>query len=329
MSRRPGADGTFFRKETIMKTHHVVWILAGVTFTGLLATSAATAQTVVSPAGSENIEGDRVFNDTFPLANGGRVQELHLAADFAAIEGGGFQIIRMAYRPDHSVTAPLAAEFPSFDINLSTTPRGGLVNTFDDNHGDDVMTVFSGDVPLETDGCGPAAGPCAFDYVFDFDTPFPYDPAKGNLLVEFVLEPNAGSTFHDAHRSAPDRTRIVLSFSPDAEFAERSGKAVSVTQFTVEPVPRHFLRGDCNDDGDVNIADATCALNWLFAGGPMPGCLAALNTNGDGAVDIADPVYLLGFLFGGGSAPAAPFPDCGPGMLPADKVLGCVNPPDC
>ena len=79
----------------------------------------------------------------------------------------------------------------------------------------------------------------------------------------------------------------------------------------------------------VDISDASCALDWLFAGAAVPGCLAALNTNGDDKVDIADPVYLLGFLFGGGSAPADPFPDCGPGTLPADEELGCANPPNC
>ncbi len=79
----------------------------------------------------------------------------------------------------------------------------------------------------------------------------------------------------------------------------------------------------------VNVSDASCVLNWLFDGAAKPGCLAAVNTNADDKVDIADPVSLLNFLFGGGSAPAAPFPDCGPGMLPADAELGCTNPPDC
>ena len=47
------------------------------------------------------------------------------------------------------------------------------------------------------------------------------------------------------------------------------------------------------------------------------------------AVNITDPVSLLSFLFADGLAPVEPFPDCGPGMLPADAVLGCANPPDC
>ena len=90
-----------------------------------------------------------------------------------------------------------------------------------------------------------------------------------------------------------------------------------------------ILRGDCNDDGEVNVSDAACALDWLFAGAAEPGCVAELNTNGDGNVDITDPVSLLNFLFAGGPAPVAPFPDCGPGTLPADEQHGCANPANC
>ena len=39
--------------------------------------------------------------------------------------------------------------------------------------------------------------------------------------------------------------------------------------------PMGFRRGDCNDDGRVNISDAAWILNWLFRGGAEPGCAAA------------------------------------------------------
>ena len=63
--------------------------------------------------------------------------------------------------------------------------------------------------------------------------------------------------------------------------------------------------------------------------GAEPGCVAATNVNGDNAVDVSDPVSLLNFLFAGGTIITDPFPDCGPGMLSADKQLGCANPPNC
>jgi hypothetical protein len=94
----------------------------------------------------------------------------------------------------------------------------------------------------------------------------------------------------------------------------------------ISSLPR-FVRGDCNDDGNVDISDALCTLNWLFLGGATPGCLAATNTNGDAAVDLSDAVYLLGYLFLGGPAPVLPFPACGPGLLATDGEMGCETPP--
>ena len=90
-----------------------------------------------------------------------------------------------------------------------------------------------------------------------------------------------------------------------------------------EAAPVRFARGDCNDDGNVDISDAVCILKWLFAGEATPGCVAATNTNGDDDANIADATYLLHHLFSGGRAPAQPFPDCGTSELEADAGLGC------
>jgi hypothetical protein len=87
-----------------------------------------------------------------------------------------------------------------------------------------------------------------------------------------------------------------------------------------------FRRGDCNDDGIVDISDAVCILNWLFLGGAEPGCLATTNTNEDTGADLSDAVYLLGHLFGGGPAPVDPFPECGLGTAEDYEELGCDTP---
>ena len=96
-------------------------------------------------------------------------------------------------------------------------------------------------------------------------------------------------------------------------------------QVSEEPKSK-FRRGDCNDDGAVDLSDASCILNWQFLGGSPPGCVAATNTNGDKGIDIADAIYLLGSLFLGSPPPAPPFPGCGPGTLPVDDQLGCEAP---
>jgi hypothetical protein len=90
--------------------------------------------------------------------------------------------------------------------------------------------------------------------------------------------------------------------------------ATAVITITIAPPAAEFQRGDCNDDGRTDLSDALCGLNWLFLGGPAPGCLAAADTNADRRIDISDAVAILGYLFLGSPAPPAPFPDCGPGM---------------
>lgn len=113
--------------------------------------------------------------------------------------------------------------------------------------------------------------------------------------------------------------------SPLAPFAPLSAEVAELNLTGGAAGAGPFLRGDCNDDGGVDIADAVCILNWLFLGGNTPGCLAATNTNGDAGADISDGTYLLNHLFLGGPPPVAPSPECGPGELPADEKT-CETP---
>jgi len=105
---------------------------------------------------------------------------------------------------------------------------------------------------------------------------------------------------------------------------------LSAPASAVWPPPRtlSFLRGDCNDDGDVDISDVICILGWRFLGEDEPGCAAVTNTNGDARADLSDVVYLIGHLFMGGPEPVPPFPGCGSGTLTADEEMGCETPPE-
>jgi CD109 antigen len=76
--------------------------------------------------------------------------------------------------------------------------------------------------------------------------------------------------------------------------------------------PGVFVRGDSNEDGEVNLSDAVNTLNHLFLGGPRPPCMDAADSDDDGVVNITDPIYLLQFLFLGGVEPPPPFPEAGP-----------------
>ncbi|MBI4604155.1 MAG: IPT/TIG domain-containing protein [Planctomycetes bacterium] len=84
-----------------------------------------------------------------------------------------------------------------------------------------------------------------------------------------------------------------------------------------------FVRGNANNDANVDLSDAVFTLNYLFAGGATPVCLDAADANDVGSVDLSDPIYLLNFLFQGGNPIPPPYP--APGTDPTPDVIGdCV-----
>ncbi|MEM7262729.1 MAG: hypothetical protein AAF488_12120, partial [Planctomycetota bacterium] len=82
-----------------------------------------------------------------------------------------------------------------------------------------------------------------------------------------------------------------------------------------------FVRGDCNDDGNLDISDPVALLDSLFSGGGVPACVDACDGNDDGGMNIADVIYLLSHQFSMGADPAPPFPDCG--VDPTPDASGC------
>lgn len=93
---------------------------------------------------------------------------------------------------------------------------------------------------------------------------------------------------------------------------------------TLAPGGSLLVRGDCNGDQAVNIADIINLLDVLFANGPEPQCNKACDFNDDGQRNIADGIFLLSFLFAPNApAPDAPFPGCG--SDPTPDSLTCVT----
>ena len=88
-----------------------------------------------------------------------------------------------------------------------------------------------------------------------------------------------------------------------------------------------FVRGDANQDGRVNIADAVWEFSELFRDGPGKDCAHANDANGDGLYNGTDPVFILNYRFLEGPEPSAPFPDCGTvdDQMPAD----CADNDEC
>jgi hypothetical protein len=91
----------------------------------------------------------------------------------------------------------------------------------------------------------------------------------------------------------------------------------------IEPAPV-FVRGDANLSGRVSPVDVNFILEALFLGGPFFRCLDAADVNDDGLVDVQDASFLLRFVFAGGAPPPPPFPH--PGEDPTKDDIGCDDP---
>ena len=82
-----------------------------------------------------------------------------------------------------------------------------------------------------------------------------------------------------------------------------------------------FIRGNANNDANIDLADAVTILEFLFSSGATPSCLSALDANDDDAVNVADAVQVLDFLFSGG----APLPPPGNGTCAIDPTPGSTT----
>ncbi|MGE3166476.1 MAG: DUF1028 domain-containing protein [Planctomycetota bacterium] len=89
-----------------------------------------------------------------------------------------------------------------------------------------------------------------------------------------------------------------------------------------------FLRGDCNRDHAVGVADVVTVLTLLFdPAGPEVPCPAACDANDDGAIDLADAVRTSLALFGSSGPLPPPALRCG--LAPATNALSCQPDPGC
>jgi hypothetical protein len=137
---------------------------------------------LVVPNQWSTAQGDA--GNLFPLfsANPMRYQQVFDASQFSRLNPGGGLINRIAFR-GHGPGVPFTANAAQLQVNLSTTSKApdGLSSTFADNVGPDDTQVFSG--PFQT-AVTFTGDPTNFEVVINFTTPFYYDPAKGNLLLD-------------------------------------------------------------------------------------------------------------------------------------------------
>jgi hypothetical protein len=68
----------------------------------------------------------------------------------------------------------------------------------------------------------------------------------------------------------------------------------------------HFLCGDVNGDGIVNVGDVVYEVSYLYKNGPTPTPGASGDVTCDGIVNVGDVVCLVSYLYKGGPSPCSP-----------------------
>jgi len=131
--------------------------------------------------------------------------------------------------------------YPNVQVQLSTTDKeplddpgmNPLTNTFADNIGDDVKTVFEGNLVLSALNC--VDRPCPFDVMIPLQENFMYDPANGNLLFDIRIPecPELGQFVpsFDLATNFPTKVSIAWDNEVDSGTAFTVSGTGLVTQF--------------------------------------------------------------------------------------------------
>jgi hypothetical protein len=141
---------------------------------------------------------------SFPdFVAGGTYQQVYAASAFS----GPVTITQIAFASSGAFSSGAGLANFNFNLALSTSAAavGGLSNNFAANRGGDFAQVFTGPLNVSLTANN------QFDLVIDI-TPFTYDPANGNLLMELSLNNTtayAGTTLYFVAGFDPNTSRVV------------------------------------------------------------------------------------------------------------------------
>lgn len=149
--------------------------------------------------------------------------------------------------------------------------------------------------------------------------------STGGPDVVVPLRWSGGDVYRAEIPGQPGGTTITYHFAA-SDHNGNDGVSASWTFSITGGLPQ-FERGDCNDDGSFNVADAVFLLGVLFpTGAPIPtACADACDANDDGSTDISDPIAMLTAIFPAGPPPGLPQPFGACGDDPTADLRDCAS----
>ncbi len=179
--------------------------------------SGAGGAAIVAPHAQETVGGN--INNDLPwdarYFGPARTQQVYASSEFDSW-GRPQYINQIAFRQDVN-GVPFAATLPGVRIALSTTaqPVDGLSTTFADNVGRDESVVYQGALPIFSMVDTTGGSWRDFDIAVNLQTPFLYDPSRGNLLLDITNPSLVETTGVDAHGEGGDGTSRVYAYGSD------------------------------------------------------------------------------------------------------------------
>jgi hypothetical protein len=196
------------------------------------------------------------------LAADFRLQEVYAASHFPPQP---IVITEIRFRRD-SLQAPFSATIPNLQLNLSTTTKAPdtLSGVFASNIGNDDTIVFSGTLTINSSGSGPPGGPNPFDIVVPLSTPFSYDPAAGNLLVDVRNFSGITVSFVDQSNDSNDSASRVFGPGANAATANFSDTGADVLRLAFTTINSSPAISSINDIAIVENT-LTAALGFVVS----------------------------------------------------------------
>jgi hypothetical protein len=177
-------------------------------------------------------------------------------------------------------------------IELSTTQAepSALSNTFADNVGPDVQTVFSGVLTLSAPQCIELEPqPCPFDIMIVLQNPFFYNPQDGNLLLDVRIPVCVITRLFDLTTSFPSIVSHVYSTNVDSEEADVNNNYGVVTRFRIIEPPQFITLSPGSATNEI-LTEHTVTATVLTNGVPEPGELVTFEVvSGPNSGEMSDP----------------------------------------
>ncbi|RKX26571.1 MAG: hypothetical protein DRP47_07965, partial [Candidatus Zixiibacteriota bacterium] len=138
------------------------------------------------------------------------------------------------------------------------------------------------------------------DLQADPDGSMPYLPVGSGEIMKIYFSTDSYSLGGEADYvdSTNESYHIALS-SPYLEYEPQRFIPATISMINV-------LRGDPDYSLDINVADITYLVSFLFMSGPPPVSIQAGDATNDLSINVGDLTFLVAYLFEGGPAPDNP-----------------------